>query len=336
MINNINPKISVIVPVYNSEKYLNKCLDSLIYQTYQNLEIICIDDGSTDGSLDILNDYMKKDSRFVVLTQQNSGTSIARNSGLSVATGDYISFIDSDDWVLLTLYQSFVNTLRKLDSLIDIYVFNASSYIEGKNDIEPLLFYSLTDWSNHVSPLTIHTFDDCLRPFSRNLSAANKIYRKDFLHENQLSFEPDLKYEDQVFAIKSFLNAKSIILTDEVFYKYRNNTGLTCSNVITPKVFDIFKVVDLIENEINRFGVYDSYKYALFQYKYNVWVSHYCFCPENLKDKYYDCMKSRLIEVINRKTLDAVIYTKLSNYRLFEIISKNPRVVFEHLVFGNK
>ncbi len=96
-----NSMISVIVPVYNVEKYLSKCLDSIINQTYQNLEIICVDDGSTDSSPMILEEYAKKDSRIKIITRQNGGLSAARNTGVKNATGEFVSFVDSDDWILL-------------------------------------------------------------------------------------------------------------------------------------------------------------------------------------------------------------------------------------------
>ena len=94
------PKISVIIPVYNVEKYLRECLDSLLNQTFKDIEIICVNDGSTDGSLNILNEYASKDSRFIIINQNNQGLSAARNNGLNVAKGDYVAFLDSDDYIL--------------------------------------------------------------------------------------------------------------------------------------------------------------------------------------------------------------------------------------------
>ena len=91
--------ISIVVPVYNTEKYLPKCLDSLLGQTYKNLEIICINDGSTDGSLQILEDYAKQDNRIIVLSQENAKQGAARNRGLDIAKGEYVTFVDSDDWI---------------------------------------------------------------------------------------------------------------------------------------------------------------------------------------------------------------------------------------------
>ena len=93
------PKISVIVPIFNVEKYLKECLESIINQTFKDIEIICINDGSTDNSLDILNQYAEKDNRIKVITQSNQGLSAARNTGIKYANGEYISFIDSDDYI---------------------------------------------------------------------------------------------------------------------------------------------------------------------------------------------------------------------------------------------
>ena len=109
------PKISIIIPVYNAEKYISRCLDSVITQDYTNLEIICINDGSKDKSLAILQDYAQKDSRIIVISQSNQGAASARNYGLSVATGKYISFIDADDWVRADYLESLYK-LQKSES----------------------------------------------------------------------------------------------------------------------------------------------------------------------------------------------------------------------------
>lgn len=104
-------KISIIIPVYNTDKYLDKCLDSILNQTYENLEIICINDGSTDNSKNILDFYEKKDGRIIVVHKDNEGVSAARNVGLKIATGDYIGFVDSDDYIEKDMYQVLADTL---------------------------------------------------------------------------------------------------------------------------------------------------------------------------------------------------------------------------------
>ena len=105
--------ISVVVPIYNTSIYLSKCLESLINQTYKDIEIICINDGSTDNSLEILNKFQKKDNRIKIITQENQGLSAARNKGIVEANGEYISFIDSDDWVDLDFFEKLITALEK-------------------------------------------------------------------------------------------------------------------------------------------------------------------------------------------------------------------------------
>ena len=309
-----NPKISVIIPVYNAEKYLQKCINSLLCQTYSNLEIICINDGSTDSSLEILETFAKNDSRIFIKSQENAGASVARNHGMKVATGDYISFVDADDWVYLNLYQSFVDAVQTSD--VDIWMFNVGSYVEGVNDVAPRTFFEAVEWKNHNSDDVIHTFDDCKRPFSRNLAVYNKIYKKSFLDACGLIFPEGLKYEDQFFILKAFLNAKSIKFTEDVFYRYRNyhETSITCN--VSEKAFDIFDILDLVEEEIMRLGVYETYKYALFQYKYNSYFQQYLSCPVGLKQQYFEVMKGRLLAA-EVQGLNPTITSKLANYQIF-------------------
>lgn len=119
-------KISVIVPVYNVEKYLSQCLDSIIHQTYKNLEIILVDDGSTDSSGLICDNYSQKDKRIKIIHKCQGGLSDARNAGLKIATGEYISFIDSDDFIDKNMYSILINNTQKYNS--DIVWFNYYNY----------------------------------------------------------------------------------------------------------------------------------------------------------------------------------------------------------------
>ncbi len=326
----VKPLISVIIPVYNSWKYLEKCLNSVRYQTYENLEIICVDDGSTDGSAGILKWFSEKDSRFKVFKQKNSGVSAARNRGLSEASGDYISFVDSDDWILLDLYDVFVKALTDADRDIDIFMFNACFYNPRLSDLLEGRFFELCDWKNHSSVQTIHTFDDCIRPFTRNLSVCNKIYRSGLLFDNGIKFPDVKKYEDNYCWVKIAMSAESILLTDDVYYRYRLHDTGSVSTALTRQVFDAFKIMDMTEMDIINSGKYDSYKYALFQYKYNLYIEAYNLCPEELKDKFYIEMKNRLLEAEN-KDIEKSIYSQLSNYKLFEMVKSSSRSEFDKL-----
>ena len=138
-------KISVIIPVYNAENHLPRLINSVLLQTYSNLEIICINDGSTDKSLKILEEFQNQDSRIIIKTTQNSGASAARNLGLKLATGDYISFVDADDWLNLTLYQTFINSIE--NQPVDVWIFNMGFDYADTTMILPEMSFQIKDWN---------------------------------------------------------------------------------------------------------------------------------------------------------------------------------------------
>ena len=134
-------KISVIVPVYNTQKYLNECLNSLINQTFQDIEIICINDGSTDDSLEVLNEFSKKDNRIKIVTQKNSGLSASRNHGIELSKGEYIYFIDSDDYIEL-------NTLKELydisiENSCDLIIFKLINFYDDNYEKFTSTYYEM-------------------------------------------------------------------------------------------------------------------------------------------------------------------------------------------------
>ena len=133
-------KISIVVPIYNVEKYVKKCIESLIKQTYKNIEIILVDDGSTDSSAEIIDEYANKDSRIIAIHQKNKGVSSARNTGLKAARGEYIGFVDPDDYVDCQMYEVMVNKLQA--SLADLVVCGYSKIWESSKKTEK---FCLTD-----------------------------------------------------------------------------------------------------------------------------------------------------------------------------------------------
>ena len=150
--------ISVIVPVYNVENYLVKCLDSIINQTLTDIEIICVNDGSTDNSRQILENYKRKDSRIKIIDKQNGGLSSARNVGYKYSTGEYISYIDSDDWVDLTMLEKMYKNIKKHDCEISICAVH--QYDDTKKEIcEPQKYFSLEAFDE--------TFDCILRQYDK-------------------------------------------------------------------------------------------------------------------------------------------------------------------------
>lgn len=198
--------ISVIVPVYNTEQYLPECLDSIINQSYKNLEIICIDDGSTDNSRHILDSYAVKDKRIKIIHQENKGVSAARNAGLDIATGGYISFVDSDDWLKPDCYERLLqyNEKQQYD------VIEGSVIIENKK-------------SKNATVGIKNNFADILDSLNKCYTCS-KIWNKEFLDKHKLKFSVDISYcEDVLFTIKAAYYARSWNFTDIKGYFYRQN-----------------------------------------------------------------------------------------------------------------
>ncbi len=311
---NIQPKISVIIPVYNSEKYLKKCLDSILLQTYSVYEILCINDGSSDSSLKILQEYAAKDSRIKIYNQENKGPGAARNCGLEKAAGDYISFVDSDDWVSLTLYKTFAQKIE--DNDIDIFIFNAEIYNDASEDLYPRSFFDINTWNNLKQ--TVHSFQDCRNPFCGNYSACNKIYRKYFLLEKNIKFAENNIFENQIFDFETFFQSNSIILSDEAFYKYRIHSTSLMQN-LKKNIFDIFSVIDTVDNLIRNLNLYEEYKYALFQYKYEELTLRFIQSRFVLKPQFYQKMKN-VLTLAKDDSFDFNICKQLKNFSNYQKI----------------
>lgn len=222
--------ISIVIPIYNAEKYLEECLNSIKNQTYKNFEVIMVNDGSKDNSETICKSFLKSDSRFRYFTKENGGVSSARNLGLDNVEGDYITFIDSDDWVDENYLDLLITTVKKNHS--DIVV---SSYKQFNNiDIFYLRAYSLQE--KYLLNFERMNRDDFLTIFPKLMStnvcfnnAVAKLFRKELV--NDLRFDTSIKYgEDLDFYFRLYLNVDSISYVDEPTYIYRSHGDSTTSN----------------------------------------------------------------------------------------------------------
>lgn len=212
-----HPDFSIIVPVYNVEKYLKACLESLINQTLRNIEIICINDGSTDNSLSILNEYRKRDSRITLINKANEGVSEARNDGLRITGGKYIVFVDADDFVEKDLCERLQEEINQTNA--DILVFGANIFPKGAVKYEKWLLSTLNvNTAVYTSNCESALFKEkCSKPF-----LWNKCYKKEILEKNNIWFYKDIKLgEDNLFQFMIFPKADKIVFIKDVLYNYR-------------------------------------------------------------------------------------------------------------------
>ena len=182
---NTSKKISIIIPVYNTQDYLCECLDSIINQTLKEIEIICVDDNSTDNSLKILEEYKEKDSRIIILKNEGKGAGGGRNTGLKIATGEFLSFIDSDDFFELNMFEEMYNKAKKTNS--DIVVCNANKYNTNK---KIFIDYKNPFIPNEIKHLTTFNYKDIQEEFFNYFSnnVWNKIYKRSFIKDNKIKF----------------------------------------------------------------------------------------------------------------------------------------------------
>ena len=219
------PKVSVIVPVYKTEKFLKKCLDSIISQTLNDIEIICINDGSPDNCLEILNSYAAKDKRIIIINQENSGPSCCRNNGMKVATGEFISFVDSDDWIDKDYLEKLYNAAEKN---------NADIAVCGIKRTKGLYWrYYLKDLKEEVTENTNRKFQICDVP-SRSY-VWNKIYRRNKLNQYNLQFVPNRCFEDMIFTPQALFYLGKLVSVPNVYYNYRINRNSIIKTYIKNK-----------------------------------------------------------------------------------------------------
>lgn len=243
--------LSVIVPVYNVKPYLEKCVESIVNQTYHDLQIILVDDGSTDGSQDICDEYAQKDSRIIVVHKENGGVSTARNEGMERAKGDYIAFVDSDDWLERNMYEVLINQLEAHEA--DLV---ACSFYECKGDEKK----AVGD-SKNIS--VFNTEEIFINKNQLRFLAWNKVFRRSFVEK--LHFVPGQVYEDFHFCRQIFLKTKKLIYVDVPFYDYRISRPGNTNSSFKPGRMCIFGEFDALISDLTELH-YDKARVAMIIY----------------------------------------------------------------------
>ena len=241
-------RVSVIIPIYNTEKFLSRCLDSIINQTLEDIEIICINDGSTDNSLKILNQYAKKDKRIKIVDKNNEGQATARNIGIDMAQGEFIGFVDSDDWVDLFYFEN---------------LYNCANFFSTDIAVAGIIRQNKFSKSYHLKFDKPSITDDVNLKFKLcdvpdKSYVVNKIYKTDSLKKANIKFEDGIYYEDVIFTPLALYYLKTLVTVPEIYYYYWRHNKST---------------VRQRNNKINQDSVYAHKKAKNFCKEHNIDIS---------------------------------------------------------------
>ncbi len=292
-------KVSVIVPAYKVEKYIGYCLDSILSQSYKNIEVIIVDDGSPDDSGKIAEEYARKDERVRVLHKENGGLSAARNDGMDLATGDYLMFIDSDDFLLSGAISTMTNKIA--ESGADYVIAN---YINSNDDgvLWEKPVFNVEKYKEFE--LSIKDYEDSF--FIMNSSVCNKIYDFNFVKRIGVRFEVGLPAEDAIFNTYCFIKSEKVCYIPDVVYCYRQrNAGTSISMNCNDKYFD---------------GINKAYKIIYDNFRENDEIGFYrFFYAKSMTYIFYKFIDSKLLTDEERIEI-------LSNMRWFYRLSRELNV----------
>lgn len=309
------PAISVIIPVYNVEKYLKKCLDTVLSQTFSDIEIICVNDGSKDNSRKILTEYKEKDCRIKIVDKKNGGLSSARNAGLKIATGEFIVFIDSDDWIEHNMLEKLYNNATSLNTDITICAVHQYNEIDSKiDDSNP--YYTL-EFFNETFENKVFSYKD-IKPFLMDVCvmAWNKIYRKSFLDKCNAQFPDGLIFEDGPFFFSILFKTDRISIIRDFLYYYRINRKGSIVQKAGIKFLQIVDIIELMYNEIKNLPDFEDIKYIFFRKK----VEDLMYRFENTSFKYKWAFANKIKQkssLVNAETFNFKKIPKEFKYHYF-------------------
>ncbi|MDR1467070.1 MAG: glycosyltransferase [Oscillospiraceae bacterium] len=299
-------KVSIIFPVYNVEKYLNESLKALKNQTIDNIEIICIDDGSTDNSLETLKKHSKRDERIKIIKQKHRGVSVARNKGLKMAEGEYILFADSDDVVDVKICEVCYKNAKRSDSDILIFEFLALFNEDYSTKLRDFLKTNKKKLIKNSKVLSVNNIEDKLKMIDGvRLSQSviwNKFYKRSFLIDKKMKFKENIKWgEDIIFSSITFPIATKVSYISDILYYYRLRRKNSICTSIKPeeKIDEMFKIINII---VKYYKSNDLVK------NNELWLLNKFFSPSY---RYLSCIKDFHAMGIYRKKILNFIFKKM-------------------------
>ncbi|WP_413854266.1 glycosyltransferase family 2 protein [Candidatus Ruminimicrobium bovinum] len=319
-----NPKVSVIVPVYNVEQYLKQCLDSILNQTLKDIELICVNDGSTDKSGQILDDYAKRDNRIKVFHKKNEGYGKAMNVGFHNASGEYIGIVEPDDYINSDMYENLYKKVVEND--VDFIKADFYSFICKNGNIR--LFYNRLDESGKYYNRVINLQED-MTPFKFVMNTWCGIYKRSFIEKYHIAHNetPGASFQDQGFWFQTFCRAKKVYFLNQPYYMYRSdNVNSSVHN--KEKIFCIKEEYDYIRKFLEKnpdikakfLGIYSYYKFC--NYEYNFFRVSF-----PLKKYFFEVFTNDFKDAYKNKEIDESLFSKWGVLKL-RLIMFYPKLYY--------
>ncbi|MFD1334542.1 glycosyltransferase family 2 protein [Oceanobacillus iheyensis] len=244
-----NLLISVIIPVYNVDEYIEECLNSVLNQTYKNIEIIVVNDGSTDNSLGIIEEYALKNENIKIFSQENMGQSVARNQGMKMANGKYIYFLDSDDYILPETFQELIEIME--ENNLDLIRFAAESFVDK---IDRSVTSKQYNFKKFYDENKVYSKEEFLELNFQTFTPSPVLYmlKKDVLVKNNIFYKPGIIHEDELFTLEVFLNSNLTMYKPKFYYKRRYRPNSTMTNETIAGREKSFNSRCIILDELNK------------------------------------------------------------------------------------
>lgn len=301
-------KVSIIIPIYNVSEYLRECLDSVVAQTLRDIEIICVNDGSTDNSINILKEYEQKDDRIVVLDGPNGGYGKAMNRGLERATGEYIGIVEPDDYIVPEMYEELYVIAKKHN--LDFVKSDFYRFTRDESGNENLTYQFIDPLKQRYGELLFPTWQpSCIR---FTLNTWTGIYRREFIEQYQIRHNetPGASFQDNGFYFQTFAYAERAMIVPKAYYRNRRDNP-NSSVKSKEKVYCMNIEYDYIRDLLMRDEkIWDRFKYMYWWKKYHNYWFTYNRIADSYKDEYMNRMSREFSRALQLGELSQLIFTE--------------------------
>jgi len=312
------PKVSIVVPIYNVEKYLRQCLDSVVNQTLKDIEIICVNDGSTDNSLQILKEYAENNNNIKIINKSNSGYGNSMNIGIDIATGDYIGIVEPDDYIDACMFEILYN--KAIETGVDIVKSDFYQFSEDMVQNVVLLDSEKTHYNRIIVPVKEKSV------FHLVMNTWTGLYKRSFINKYNIRHNetPGARYQDQGFWFQTIMNAKSVYFLNKPFYHYRYFSSNSTNN---PNGFDWIQteykfIYDKLQTNQE---LWNALKYEYNYFKFFNYLFNYRKLSQKQMRQNLRFLRDTFKEIYDRHEIDMSLFSSYDQYMYKLLISNENK-----------